>query len=161
MSTSRPRVILDCNTLVQAVISPHGPGAACLALADAGRITLLMSRATLGEAREVLQRPEITQLKPDLTPSKIERLLEALLYRAELLPDVPMGAVYSRDPDDQPYLDLAVTGSADYLVTRDKDLIVLATAHSAEAKEFRQRHQNRLQILAPEQFLNEVRSPGP
>jgi predicted nucleic acid-binding protein len=50
MAPSRPRVILDCNILVQAVLAPDGPGRACLALADAGEITLVTSRETLAEA---------------------------------------------------------------------------------------------------------------
>jgi predicted nucleic acid-binding protein len=45
MPPTRPRVILDCNILLQAILSPDGPGAACVALADAGRITLVCSRA--------------------------------------------------------------------------------------------------------------------
>lgn len=34
MAAERPRVILDCNALLQAFLSPDGPAAACLALAE-------------------------------------------------------------------------------------------------------------------------------
>ena len=34
-------------------------------------------------------------------------------------------------------MDLAVAGEADFLVTRDKDLLSLMTAHTVVAKEFR------------------------
>jgi putative PIN family toxin of toxin-antitoxin system len=125
----------------------------CLALAEAGQITLLVSRTTLTEARDVLNRPEILELKPDLTPDQVSQFLEALAYRSEFLSDVPRGPGYARDPEDQSYLDLAVAGGADYLVTRDKDLLSLTESYTVEAKQFRQRHQNHLRILAPTIFL--------
>ena len=71
MTPSRPRVILDCNILVQAVLSPDGPGRACVELADAGVIALVTSRESLAEARDVLNRPEIRRLKPELSPADV------------------------------------------------------------------------------------------
>lgn len=56
-------------------------------------------------------------------------------------------APYDRDPKDRPYMDLAVAAEANYLITRDKDLLSLMTSHTVAAKEFRQRHQNRLRIV--------------
>src|SRR6266516_239833 len=105
---ARPKVILDCNILVQAVLSSDGPGMACVALADAGRITLVTSRETLAEARDVLNRPEIRQLKSDLTPEYVTRFLEALAYRSMFLRDLPAAATWTRDPNDEPYMNLAL-----------------------------------------------------
>lgn len=156
MTASRPRVILDCNILLQAVLSPDGPGAACVALAEQGRVTLLTSRETLGEARNVLNRPEIRELKPDLTPAHVAHFLEALAYRSEFRRDVPPGPTLARDRKDEPYLRLAVAAAADYLVTRDGDLLSLNSDHSAEAKRLRQLAQNRLRILTPAEFLREM-----
>ena len=160
MSPGRPRVILDCNVLVQAVLSPDGVGAACIDLAERGRITLLTSRATLTEARGVLNRPEIRSLKPDVTPELVDAFLDALAYRSDFIHDVPPGPGYGRDPADEPYLDLAIAGAADFLVTRDDDLLSLTGAHTIGAKEFRQRHGNRLRILTPAAFLAELAAPG-
>jgi putative PIN family toxin of toxin-antitoxin system len=158
MTPSRPRVILDCNILVQAVLSPDGPGRACVELADAGVITLVTSRESLAEARDVLNRPEIRRLKPELSPADVARFLETLAYRSVFLRDVPHVLTWARDAKDTPYLNLAVAGEADYLVTRDKDLLSLNADHSAEGKRFRQLSRNRVRILPPTEFLQEIRS---
>ena len=58
-----------------------------------------------------------------------------------------------RDPGDEPYIDLAAAVQADYLVTRDNDLLSLATDHTTEAKQFRQRFPF-LRIVSPGEFLS-------
>jgi predicted nucleic acid-binding protein len=62
----------------------------------------------------------------------------------------------SADPTDEPYLDLAAAVKADYLVTRDEDLLTLMTGHSAFCKEFRQKTRP-LAILDPVMFLEALR----
>lgn len=96
--SERPGVILDCNVLLQAVLSADGPAAACIALAENGVITLLTSPATPAEARDVLNRPEIRALKPALTSTDIAAFVAALAYRADLIRDLPPGPKYARDP---------------------------------------------------------------
>ena len=49
----------------------------------------------------------------------------------------PSVFAYPRDPKDEPYVNLAVAAAADYVVTRDKDLLDLMTGHTDEAKAFR------------------------
>ena len=68
---------------------------------------------------------------------------------AELWRSVPRIQTYGRDADDEPYLNLAIAAEADYVVTRDNDLLALATDHSIEARQFRQLTHNRLKIVTP------------
>jgi uncharacterized protein len=161
MSSEQPRVILDCNTLFQAFFSPDVPAAACLALAEARQITLVSSREVLAEARGVLNRPVVRERFPEATPERIDAFLENIRYWSVFFREVPAGPPYDRDPKDRPYMDLAVTAGADFLVTRDKDLLSLAMSHTVAAKEFRQRHQNRLRIVTPAEFLAEIRRVPP
>lgn len=156
MTAGRPRVIFDCNVVLQGFLSPDGPGAGCLRLVERHVVTLLLSPPILAEMRDVLARPVVREKRPDLTEELMGRLLTALSYLAEVVHDVPKGPTYHRDEDDEPYMDLAVAGAADYLVTRDRDLLSLMTAHTIDAKQFRQRHQNRLRVLTPDEFLAEV-----
>jgi len=156
MTPARPRVVLDCNTVLQGFVSPDGPGGACLGLVEEHRITLLLSPAILAEMRDVLTRPFVRERRPDLTLELADRLLAALSYLAVVMRNVPRGPRYHRDEDDEPYMDLAVVGGADYLVTRDNDLLCLSTDHSVEAKQFRQRHQNQLRIVTPTDFLAQL-----
>lgn len=49
-------------------------------------------------------------------------------------------------------VDLALVSHADYIVTRDKDLLDLMTDISVEGKEFRQKSRP-LKIIEPNEFL--------
>lgn len=60
-----------------------------------------------------------------------------------------------RDPKDEPYLNLAIATKAEYLVTRDRDLLDLMHDSS-----FQQRYPD-LRILDPVEFLNEIRRMYP
>ncbi len=42
-----------------------------------------------------------------------------------------------RDPGDDPYINLAIAGEADFLVTRDRDLLQLAMENDAQGQELR------------------------
>ena len=75
-----------------------------------------------------------------------------MTFRATLVRRVRHVMDYARDPKDEPYIDLAAAARADYLVTRDKDLLSLMTAHSAAAKLFRQKTRP-LAVLDPVAFL--------
>ena len=151
-AAGRPRVVFDCNTFVQAVAFERGPAAECLRLAEGGRFELFASKATLGELRRVLNYPEVVAISPRLTPERVAAFLGRLTFRATLVRRVRHVMDYPRDPKDEPYINLADAAKADYLVTRDKDLLSLMTGHSAVSKEFRRRTRP-LQVLDPVAFL--------
>ena len=51
----------------------------------------------------------------------------------------PRDLIYQRDEDDEPYINLAIEVGAQFLVSRDKDLLDLMTSYADDCKEFRQR----------------------
>ena len=115
-------------------------------------VELFISKPVLRELRKILSYPELRQKNSALTDTVIDEFLAHLLFRATLIQDVPHTVDFSRDPSDEPYLDLAALANAHYLVSRDKDLLSLATNHSLEAKQFRQRFPL-LHIVTPGEFL--------
>jgi putative PIN family toxin of toxin-antitoxin system len=151
----RPRVVFDCNTFVQAIALEKGPAAECLRLAETGRFELFISKPILAELRRVLTYPRVVAMAPSLTPERVAAFLKRLSFRATLVRRVRHVMDYPRDPKDEPYIDLAATAKADYLVTRDKDLLSLMTGHSPAAKEFR-RKTRPLVVLNPVAFLSTV-----
>ena len=155
---NRPRlgVVFDCNILLQAIARKTGPAAACLRLAEEGLVQLLLSEEILTEVSEVLKRPTIRARYPELTDEIVEDFLKALRSIAEITGDVPRRFIYPRDIDDEPYLNLAIETEANYLVSRDKDLLDLMTGHDDSSKEFRQRFRS-LTVIEPIEFLKEVR----
>ena len=155
---NRPRlgVVFDCNILLQAVTRKAGPAAACLRLAEEGFVQLRLSEEILGELLEVLNRPKIRARYPELTDEIVDDFLKRLRSTAEVASEVPKRFGYPRDVDDEPYLNLAIEAEANYLVSRDKDLLDLMTGYDDECKEFRQRFRS-VSVIEPIDFLKEVR----
>jgi putative PIN family toxin of toxin-antitoxin system len=160
MIEERPRVIFDCNVLLQGILNPAGPAGACLQLVKTHRVTLLLSLETLSEAREVLKRPVVQRIAPHLTPERIDQILTEVTYLAAVIRDVRAVFAFPRDPKDEPYLNLAISGESQFLITRDKDLLDLMNDHSVEAKQLRQLTRNGLRIVEPIEFLNLIRVAG-
>lgn len=120
-------------------------------------ITLFISEEILAEIEDVLTRPLLQAKFSLLTEERIERLLEILSQKAILIKNVPRVFSYSRDPKDEKYINLAVEARADYIVSRDRDLLDLMSDFTDEAKEFRQRFRP-LKIIEPLEFLQITRT---
>ncbi|WP_076998730.1 putative toxin-antitoxin system toxin component, PIN family [Variovorax sp. KK3] len=136
--TERPPVlrwVIDTNVLVSWVLRPHGVAArAVRRAADLGR--LLFSTATHEEMRSVMQRAKFDAYVP------LKQRLALLLPLDDLVDwVVPTRSINAcRDPKDNKFLDVAVHGGADALITGDADLLVLHPFMN-------------VRILSPEAFL--------
>jgi uncharacterized protein len=148
--------VFDCNIYLQAAARSKGVAAACLRLAENGEIVLYASSAILEEVSEVLNRPVVRKNLPELTDEAVEAFLEKLNDFVIFIKNVPPEFHLPRDVDDEDYINLAVKVRADYLVSRDRDLLDLMTDYSIEAKEFRQRFRF-LKVINPVEFLELVR----
>jgi uncharacterized protein len=148
----RPRVVFDCNVLLQAAAREKSAAAKCLNLAESGLIRLYVSREVLTEVEDVLNRPEIRAHFPDLSDEIVGAFLKRLRKISVLVQPVPKKFSYPRDEDDEPYINLAVEAGADFIVSRDRDLLDLMTGHDDECKEFRQRFRP-LKVIEPVEFL--------
>ena len=155
MPKRTPKVVFDCNILWQAFFSASGAAARCRELLDAGAVRLFLSRAVLDEVRDVLTRPHTQARFATATDEAVVTYINNLTRKSVVLRSVPKVFSYPRDPDDEPYINLAVAAGADYIVTRDNDLLDLMTAYTDEAKEFRQRFRP-LRVVDPVAFLREI-----
>jgi putative PIN family toxin of toxin-antitoxin system len=150
------RVVIDCNTLLQGVSGAIGPAAEILRRLDARQFELLLSRAVLREWDRVLRDETVRSLVP-LADADLELLLRKLRYHAHMVARVTTRFRFPRDPGDEAYLNLALTGKAHFLVTRDRDLLDLMTGTSVLAKQFRARS-HPLRIVTPVAFVKLIRS---
>jgi putative PIN family toxin of toxin-antitoxin system len=117
------RVVVDTNILVRALIMPHGTVGPVLLRLRQGDYVLLYSHSLLKELVDVLNRPRIRN-KYGLTEQDIETVLSLILLRGEAVaPQMQIAAC--RDPKDDKFLDVAVSGKADVIVSGDQDLLVL------------------------------------
>lgn len=151
-SGDRPHVVFDCNVLVQAAANAHGAAGRAFALLKQNQIQVFISRAILEELRRVLNYPSTRTKLATLTEERIEAFVWQLIYRAVLLRNVAHVFDYPRAQQDEPYIDAAAAAEANYLVSRDSDLLSLMTDFADIAKEFRRRFHN-LRVVNPPQFL--------
>jgi putative PIN family toxin of toxin-antitoxin system len=154
--TPPPRVVYDCNTLLQALASPDGPAGRAVQLALDGDVQLFVSPGVLAELSDVASRPRVVA-KLKLVVERVEDFFTALGAAAVLLDGFPEPFVYERDPDDALYVNLALAADATLIVSRDRDLLDLMDAAKPEADAFQARFPA-LRILDPIQFLREVAS---
>jgi putative PIN family toxin of toxin-antitoxin system len=111
---------------LQATVRPEGPAARLLIdFVETGHLILFVSDAILTEVADVLSRPRIRAKNPAITDETVKMLLERVQQVAQKIDPVPASFTLPRDPDDEPYLNLAIAAGADYLVTRDKDMLDL------------------------------------
>ena len=115
------RLVLDTNVLVSVLVFV-GSLYWIQESWRAGLIIPLESQQTTVELINVLSYSRF-----NLNSAELESVLEDYLPWAEVV-DVPGGldVPEPRDPNDRPFLELALAGHADALVTGDNDLLSLA-----------------------------------
>jgi putative PIN family toxin of toxin-antitoxin system len=118
-----PRVVLDTNVVLSALLFGGGPAGRVRAGWQSGRFVPLASTATAQELVRVLAYPKF-----GLSPAEQEELLADLMPWVEVvrIPEPPPRVPDCRDPFDLPFLHLAVAGKARALVSGDRDVLALA-----------------------------------
>jgi putative PIN family toxin of toxin-antitoxin system len=153
----KPLVVFDCVVFLQGLIKQTGPAVTCLESFEKGRFSLAISPEILAEVRDVLSRSGLQRSFPLLTEERAHRLIELILLRGKLFRNVPRRMELPRDRDDEPYLNLALEAGAQFLVTRDRDLLDLMRWDTEEGRDFQSRFRE-LRILDPAAFIRELGS---
>ena len=137
----RIRVVFDTNTVISALLFPNG------------RLAWLRKRWHEDECEPLISAASTSELMRVLAYPKFRLSLDDRLeLLADYLPNCETVEVNSRceavcrDPKDQQFLDLAVSGRADVLVSGDEDLLSLAG-------------QTGFQIKSPEAYRSEILGP--
>jgi uncharacterized protein len=135
---TEPRSVFDTSVAVSAILMPRSvPRQAFDRAIEVG--TLLLSEATLTELDEVLRRTKFDKYVSE--PKRLEFLL-SLVELAETVPNSQQ-ITACRDPKDDKFLELAVSGGANFIVSGDADLLSLHPFQGIE-------------IITPQQFLTVV-----
>lgn len=117
------RVVLDTNVVLSALVFGVGPAGRLRLAWQQQAFVPLASSATVQELVRVLAYPKFCLSAPEQ-----EELLADYLPYADLV-HIPVPAPWvpvCRDPLDLPFMQLAVAGDAQVLVSGDRDLLVLA-----------------------------------
>lgn len=133
------RVVLDTNVVISALVLLGGwPW--LRQLWESGQVIPLATQQTIDELERVL-----SYRKFPLDPAEQRDVLTAYLLRCEVVTVSTAPAVPSvHDIDDRRFLELAIVGEADALVTGDRHLLELAPEFAVP-------------ILTPRQFRERLR----
>lgn len=114
------RLVFDCNVLISAALVETGTAARALDTAYAEH-ALLLSEPTFDELVTRLARRKFRRY---LSEASRIIILEALSAAAEWV-EIEGLALGCRDADDDKYLEVALRGQADAIVTGDGDLLTM------------------------------------
>jgi len=116
----RERIVADTNCLVSRLLLPSSvPGRAIRRVIDHG--ILLVSEATMNELADVLSRSKFDRYISLEDRPTFLRLLGRI---AKFVPSV-YAVRECRDPKDDKFLEVALSGKADVILTGDADLLTL------------------------------------
>lgn len=116
---SEERLVLDTNVVVSGLLFADSAPARALLKAQSG--TVLSSEATRLELIHVMSRSRFDRY----VDRRIRQQLTARYVKATVLIEIPVPIRACRDPRDDKFLDVAVHGRADVIVTGDADLLAL------------------------------------
>lgn len=121
----KPRVVIDTNVWISGLIFGGVPGK-ILKLFINGEIIVVTSEENLSELRR-----KVNQKFPLFSPQL--SIAESLIKEQAIVVKFGVYQVsISRDIDDNKFIETALTGGADYIVSGDKDLLVIKDYKNVE-----------------------------
>lgn len=133
-------IVLDTNVLVSGLLSPHGAPAAIVRMVASGTVTLCVDARMLVEYAQVLARPKF-----GFARAEVAVLLDLIASEAIRVAPDPL-RVRLPDPDDEPFLEAALSCVAACLVTGN-------LAHYPPAA------RAGVTVLSPAEFVGRMRDP--
>jgi len=122
------RVVFDTNTVVSALLFGHGQLSWLREHWRSGEVTALVSRPTIDELIRVLAYPKF-----DLNKAEIEALLaDYVPFTSTVTVPPQLQSPRCSDMNDQMFVDLAIQGQADILVTGDNVLLAMTIGVTIE-----------------------------
>lgn len=133
------KIVLDTNVLVSGLLQPFGPSGQIVRLVASGDLVLYYDPRILAEYQEVLLREKF-----GFDPERVEALLEEIRAGG-----IPVAArplpVRLPDVDDEAFLEVALAGGAQCLVTGNE-------------KHYPAKARSGVDVLSPRSFIELYRS---
>ena len=114
------RIVIDTNVFVSAVLG--GTLKVVLDYWREKRFTLLVTDEIVREYLEVLRRPKF-----GLPGSVVDNIIAYIFHRAEFVTPIEKVHVVEADPKDNKFLEAALAGNADEIISGDGHLLNLQT----------------------------------
>ena len=140
MTKNELRVVVDTNILISALIfDSDRPRQALDFVIDSEFGVILISDEVVAELEDVINRPRFDKY---LDEEEKRKLVADLRGQAEAV-NVTETISACRDPKDDKFLELAVSGNASHIITGDADLLVMNPFRG-------------IAIMTPHEFLESV-----
>lgn len=133
------KVVLDTNVLVAGLLNPFGACGEIVRMVSGGELVLCHDARILDEYREVLLRAKFRFRGRD-----VEALLDFIARHGETVPSSPLPQPLP-DPWDEPFLEVAISGGAEVLVT-------------GNLRHFPKSARGGMRVLSPDEFLSRYRA---
>ena len=108
------KIVLDTNVFVSGLLTPFGTSGEIVRMVSAGKLILLYDSRILLEYQAVLFRSKFKFDK-----DQIYLLIEYIQKNGQVVPTSPLKESLP-DPDDAPFIEVAIGGAAECLVTGNK-----------------------------------------
>jgi len=115
------KVVFDTNVFISAIIKGKSNPGRLLDMVRGGEIELVLSPDILSEIQAVLHYPKIKKIH-QLQPEAIDAFLKYIASISQIVEPAKRLDVITDDPSDNIYLECAVEGHADFIVSGDHHL---------------------------------------
>lgn len=120
-----PKIVVDTNLVVSAVITSHGNSARVLELFRKNLIEIVISEEIATEIQKVLNYPKIRK-RHGWSQEETKRFIKGIKkFCIVVTPEAHSDSIVIQDASDDKFLDCALAGEADYIVTGDNHLLNL------------------------------------
>lgn len=140
------RATFDTNIFVRSLIRKDNLANHLLSLWQSGRFVLVLSHVIIDEVKKVLSRQKL-RIKYNYNLDEVINLIN-LLNQASIV-EITSAFELCRDTSDNMFIDCAISGRVQFLVSTDKDLIDDDALNQA-LFEFG------IEIVDPPNFLNKI-----
>jgi putative PIN family toxin of toxin-antitoxin system len=131
-------IVLDTNVLISGILKPYSKAATILRLVTDGTIQLAYDLRLLSEYRDVLNRSKF-----NFDKENVEVFLGQIEEEGLLVSVKPL-KFHLSDPDDEAFLEVALSGGAKAIVTGNK-------------RHFPKKEYEEVRILSPAEFLEAMK----
>ncbi len=133
------RVVVDTNVLVSGLLSPFGPPAQIVRMVASGVLAVCHDARILSEYRDVLLRPKF-----GFAEEAVDALLDQIISLGYAVTSEPLRAALP-DRDDEPFLEVALSGRAEALVT-------------GNLKHYPKKAREGAVVLSPAEFIDQYKT---
>lgn len=136
------KVVIDTNVLVSGLLSPYGAPAGVVRMFIRGDLEMYVDPRIMAEYEEVLKRPKF-----GFDIRQVGFFTDYIKHAAVFVAAACIDA-HLKDPDDKPFLEVAIAGSVFCVIT-------------GNVKDYPSGKMGSVKILTPERFLKAVKDSLP